>query len=298
MKKTLNDFWKWLGKSFEEYAEKGLDYFDCFGHMEIDFPDFECLKEQAFEIVDKNITSQDELYDLLTVMAIDNQNHTVMNYIAKHSSDEQLKKIIEVGVLHLQPETRLQLPALIYRRKPHNYREGLSNLLKDSDIRVKRRSNTALNFLDKNLSDLTKIEDFWRWLGISSESYANKGIRQIDGREECDFPFFEELLDYAKSIIDFDVVSDKEINDLFVVMSIDNESENILDYIESNSSEEQIAKLISLGINHIQYQGRWQLAELIYRRKPKNYENFLSILSADSNSVVSSRAKNLLTLLK
>ena len=297
MIKKLNDFWKWLEKSPEEYSENGLDYFENYNRMEFDFPEFEELKICAYEIVNKNSYSKDDLYDLLTIMALDNQDHNILNYIAKHSSDEQLENIIEVGIFHLQFEARLQLPALLYRRKPAKFEKNLLILANDHNLRVKRRAQSALNFLS-NRNETSKLDDFWLWLGKSEEKYGTEGVPQIYGREECDFPFFEDLLEYAKSIVDFGIMSDKEINDLFTIMAIDNESENTLDYIETHSSEEQLNKLISVGIEHIQYEGRWQLAELIYRRKVKNYENFLLFLSNDTNEVVSSRAKNLLLLLK
>ena len=54
IKVLLDSFWKWIGKSPEEYAERGLDYF-YFYNTEKDFFNFKKLKKYAFEIIDKNV---------------------------------------------------------------------------------------------------------------------------------------------------------------------------------------------------------------------------------------------------
>lgn len=56
-------------------------------------------------------------------------------------------------------------------------------------------------------------------------------------------------------------------------MALDNESESVLDYFEDNSSEEQLQKIIEQGVSHLYSNARWQISELLYRRKPENYQN-------------------------
>ena len=140
------------------------------------------------------------------------------------------------------------------------------------------------------------MDHFWSWLGKSKEEYAQNGVDQRIIYED-DFPFFEELIDYSRDIVDFDVLSTEEIECLLTIMALDNEAEYVLEYIEMHSSEKQLDLLIEFGINCTYYQARWQIAELLYRRKPSKYLEKLTFLSHDSNFVVSSRAKNLLELI-
>lgn len=301
MIKELEDFWKWIGKSPQEYAEYGIDYRSYYDRVEVKFPKFEKLKNYAFEIVDKNINSKDELNDLLTIMALDNEQQGILDYIEEHSSNEQLEKLVKIGLFHLQKEARSQLCVLIFRRRPTDYKSSLLILSKDIKESVKRRAVITLHYLNKDMKSLDvkeRLEQFWIWIGKSKEEYGKIGVLQNHGKEECDFPFFEDLIEYAKVIVDLRLLSSSVVDDLFVIMSIDNESENTLDYIEAHSTEAQINKLVSIGINHIQYQGRWQLSELIYRRKPDNYEKFLQQLANDSNYAVRTRACNLIEKLK
>ena len=137
------------------------------------------------------------------------------------------------------------------------------------------------------------LESFWKWLNKSPQEYAIYGAGKfVYGRMEDDFPRFEELLEYAKSIVDKNILNEEAIDELFTIMALDNESEIILDYIDDFSSEEQLKRIIDIGINHMHYQGRWQLAELLYRRRLKDYMEYLLLLSKDGNPCVSKRASN------
>ena len=141
------------------------------------------------------------------------------------------------------------------------------------------------------------LKQFWKWLPVSYEEYSKKGITQIHGNYEDNFPKINELIEHGKKIVDDNLTSDNDIDDLLTIMGIDNEAEEIMEYIEENSSDEQINRLIYIGINHPLYNARWQVAELLYRRKPQRYAEFLKILSSDSNMYVRKRAMNCLELL-
>ena len=295
MKRILQDFWRWIEKTPEEYSIKELNEFDFCKQTEKNFPSFEKLKSFAFELVKDNILSSDELYDLLTILALDNQKRDVFEFILKYSSEEQIKKTIQIGTTHLQTEARHQLLALIYLRGMDSMQEDLSFFTKDPSSRVKNRASHALEFLSKKQDFYIrkKLDFFWSWLGKSKEEYAQNGVDQRIIYED-DFPFFEELIDYSRDIVDFDILSTCVIECLLTVMALDHEAECVLDYIEMHSSEKQFNILIKMGINCSYYQTRWQIAELLYRRKPSKYLEKLTFLSHDSNFVVSSRAKNLL----
>ena len=136
------------------------------------------------------------------------------------------------------------------------------------------------------------LKQFWEWLPVSYEEYATKGIAQLYGSYEDNFPFFSELISYAELIIKKEFVDGEHINDLLTIMGIDNETEYVLDFIEINSSDYQIQHISSVGITHSLYQVRWQLAELIFRRKPLQYDYYLQILSKDKHPYVKRRAVN------
>jgi hypothetical protein len=114
---------------------------------------------------------------------------------------------------------------------------------------------------------------------------------------EYDFPKYGELMEYAQAIVDNNLMSDKDIDDLLTVLALDNEGENLLDYIEDYSSNEQIERITERGVLHIQYNARWQLAEIIYRRRPNEYAKWLNLLKNDKDSYVRQRARNVIDLL-
>ncbi len=142
------------------------------------------------------------------------------------------------------------------------------------------------------------LEQFWEWLPISYEKYAVNGLSQLRGKFEDDFPFFSDLLAYAELIVKNEFIDSEHIDDLLTVMALDNEAECVLELIESDSSEKQLQYIISVGIKHPLYETRWQLAELICRKKPDGYVSLLQILSNDSHPYVKKRAVNCLERIK
>ena len=141
------------------------------------------------------------------------------------------------------------------------------------------------------------LKQFWIWLGIEPEFYAVNGIG-CNGKEECDFPDFMKLIVYAEEIVAKNIVSEEAINELLTILAIDNESENTLNYIVEHSTSEQLEVIISHGMTHLFFEARWQLAEILFRRKPTNYIDYLLFLSTDAHSYVKQRAGNCLMYLK
>lgn len=136
------------------------------------------------------------------------------------------------------------------------------------------------------------LKQFWEWLPISYEEYAINGISQTNGSCEDSFPHFRELLSYAELIVKKGFVDDEHIYDLLTIMGIDNETESVLDFIENEASDYQIQHISSTGITHSLYNTRWQLAELICRRKPTHYGSYLQTLLKDIHPYVKRRARN------
>lgn len=76
-------------------------------------------------------------------------------------------------------------------------------------------------------------------------------------------------------------------------MALDNENEDILDYIVENAGDEYVEVLIQSGVYSPFFHTRWQIAEVLGRRHPTNWADFLEALSKDSNAYVSKRARNI-----
>ena len=142
------------------------------------------------------------------------------------------------------------------------------------------------------------LKQFWEWLPIPYEEYATNGTPQLHGSYEDEFPFFSELLSYAELIVEKEFVGDEYIDDLLTIMALDNETEYVLDLIETDSSNYQFQHIVSSGITHPLYNARWQLAELIYRRQPMQYDFYLQVLSSDSHPYVQKRAMNCIERIK
>ena len=142
------------------------------------------------------------------------------------------------------------------------------------------------------------LKSFWEWMyfsyGVSYERYTEKGLHQPSGQDECEFPHFHRLINYAESIIESNKVDEGSIDDLLTILALDNEAENILGLIVERSSNEQLKSIIFYGIKHPLFNARWQLAEIINRRKPDCYKEYLLTLSRDPHQCVKRRAVNCL----
>ena len=130
---------------------------------------------------------------------------------------------------------------------------------------------------------------------MTPEEYA-QGIH--DKIIEDDFDHFVSLIAYAKEIINKNLLSVNDLDDLITIMALDHEAETVLEYIEKNSSNEQLEQIVSLGTVHLQPEARWQIAELIFRRKPQNDMNKLRFLAKDHDPYVKKRAQNCIDTLE
>ena len=142
------------------------------------------------------------------------------------------------------------------------------------------------------MHNLLKI--FWEWFPLSYDEYAEKGIHQSSGEREEYFQYFSQLLVYAKSIIENNKIDEESIDDLLTILALDNEMESILELIVEKSSNEQLQRIIYYGIKYPLYNTRWQLAEIVYKRKPAYCKEYLLALSHDSHHYVRKRARNCL----
>lgn len=142
------------------------------------------------------------------------------------------------------------------------------------------------------------LQDFWEWANISAEAYA-KGMICKSVFEELEYPNWLELIGYAKAIIDFTSATPDAIDTLMTIMAIDNEREEILDYLSYEcDNSEFIQTVVAFGCYHLQPNARWQVAELAGRRKPAHYHEYLRTLSKDTNEYVRRRAESAIELYK
>lgn len=130
---------------------------------------------------------------------------------------------------------------------------------------------------------------FWQWAESSPEIYAV--LNRLEDRNETDY-CTGGLFIAVKELLKRRNLSDDDYNDILTAMAIDNEVEDILDLCSVFASEQQIEGLVKVGINHIQSNARWQIAELLSRRPIKDAEKYLNMLLCDKNAYVRKRAEN------
>ena len=138
------------------------------------------------------------------------------------------------------------------------------------------------------------LYDFWQWAGVTPEEYDKNGLYNLTGKEEFDYPHYDLLIDSAKRLINKNIVTNEDIDVFLTVMALDNEAEELLDYIVSNISSIRAKEVVVRGMQHIQSQARWQVAEIAYRLKIEGYLDYLRFLGKDPNDYVRKRAKNCL----
>ena len=86
--------------------------------------------------------------------------------------------------------------------------------------------------------------------------------------------------------------------DILTVMALDNETEDVLDYLVQHCPESKAKILVDVGMHHLLPNARWQLAEFLYRRRVDDFTTFLQRLSQDEDAYVRKRANNCLTYLQ
>jgi len=140
------------------------------------------------------------------------------------------------------------------------------------------------------------LNNFWNWIHLTPQAYAAISRQQeAQELEEYMFPFWQTMMSETINLINDSPTNEETIDSILTVMAIDNEAENILDYIAQNGKESFICRLIEIGVEHLQPHARWQCAELIQRCKPVNGDTMLSKLLSDPDDYVRKRAQNVLT---
>ena len=139
---------------------------------------------------------------------------------------------------------------------------------------------------------MSVLERFWMWAGIDPDEYAQFGMTRCNGKEEFDFPEYDELLCYVRRLIDKKTRVHHEVEDIVIGLALDNETEDILDYLSKECGDDEILVIVKEAISSIQPHARWQIAELIGRRQPIGCRKYLYDLCNDSDPYVRQRAVN------
>lgn len=130
------------------------------------------------------------------------------------------------------------------------------------------------------------LKNFWDWSETNIQSYVQIGW--VKDLEPFEYPSWSELIEETKLAILKLVngISNSEIhNDILTVMALDNESEEILDYLTTLNID-LLKVVIEAGIEHQLYEARWQIAELLGRKEEEIWSPYLELLLKDSHYYV------------
>lgn len=132
-----------------------------------------------------------------------------------------------------------------------------------------------------------ELYKFKKWLD-DDESYYLVNSAKPNGET---YSNFQKLIsDTQRVIICLNNNLTYLVDDILYVLAMDNENEDILDFIVEYCNDEQIYIIISCGYICHFFEARWQIAEIIKRRYSIKYERYLEYLKNDENSYVRKRA--------
>ena len=142
---TINDllclFWKWIGLSPDEYAV----YSEKMDLEEYMFPLWEELISNAKDIVDKQQDGRLSLSCVLTVLAFDNEDEELLEYIVNNGNDAFTCQLVILGSQFYLAHARWQCAEIIRRRNLKALVYILKGMLNDSNGYVAKRAGNALD---------------------------------------------------------------------------------------------------------------------------------------------------------
>lgn len=100
------------------------------------------------------------------------------------------------------------------------------------------------------------LMDFWKWANITPEEYAIKGIPLTSEKAPFNYPLYDKLITYAERILQNKNLTEEELSDFLTIMALDNETEDILDYVTDNATEAQLQQILQYGMNFSQPEAR------------------------------------------
>lgn len=134
------------------------------------------------------------------------------------------------------------------------------------------------------------LSEFWDWAQISFEEYcADESCFYTKYRwevEEFHFPKWDELLHCTEQQILENCINE----DVLTVLALDNEREEILDFIADSATDFQIEELAKKALSFPLWNARWQVAEILKRRDTSFSEKYLRLYQNDPVEGVRCRA--------
>ena len=145
MNLLLKEFWEWFSMNEIDYAEKS----SCgnFEKEEFFFPKFHEMISNVELTLEKKHFTDEEIENVLTIMALDNEGENVLDMLINKLSDEMTEKFAIEGIHHIQPNARWQIAVLIGRKRIRNCSYFLNMLANDDDEYVRQRAKNELNYM-------------------------------------------------------------------------------------------------------------------------------------------------------
>lgn len=131
------------------------------------------------------------------------------------------------------------------------------------------------------------VGTFKDWIGQDLDYYL---AYDINSNGEV-FKLRQKLIYSARAtLIYIDNYNNTLIDCLLYTLAIDNEAEDVMEYIIEICTDEQIKLIVEKGYNYCLTDTRWQIAVIIKRRYTVDLEKYLEFLKNDKNYYVAKRA--------
>lgn len=170
-KKELDLYWKWSSISESKYSQDEW----IIDSQEWEYPNWSKLMELALKAI-SNIEngeySKELAEDLLTVMALDNEDERLLDECEFMLSDKALEYVVRRALKHRQWEARWQVAELLGRKNDIFWENFLLEFINDSNKYVQRRALISLSKLNPNIAQeiafdkLRDEDDYLRLISI------------------------------------------------------------------------------------------------------------------------------------
>ncbi|MDP4145722.1 MAG: HEAT repeat domain-containing protein [Bacillota bacterium] len=171
LRRELDEFWEWQGLTSEEYIS-GVKYLRC---EEFYYPRWINLTqyaEKAIGILRRGERSPILINLILEIMAIDNEDETVMENCEQLLETEYLKDLSEAALRFPMYEARWQIAELLGRNNNDNCKRFLIDFVQDEHKYVQRRALISLSRIypekaeEISIEKLTDPDDYLRLVSI------------------------------------------------------------------------------------------------------------------------------------
>ena len=144
---------------------------------------------------------------------------------------------------------------------------------------------------EKFLNEIEKLEAFW---SLDIRFSSDETVKRHDIYA---YPDYDELYDSTIRVCDIlgEIgILPMTVSDVLRVMAYTNETEDMLDYADECMDLLSLNVLVEQGYKFSLRDARWQIAELVGRKKREAWYKYLILLKEDADPSVAKRAKNAL----